>query len=118
MVFLAGHTPVDRRYLATLDHSPERAQLELFVRSEAIAAGRRQGRHGIQVPEAVLNFIVATSDWTMSREQLSARAAQIAEHYADNQPPFNFHTATRAQIYAYFAGMGRLFGTGCDGEAM
>lgn len=104
---LAHHSP--RHFLAL--HTPRRAELEGQVRSEAIAAGLREGR-GMRIPESVLDFIVSTSDWTMSPQHLRARAAGIAEHYVENPRAINFHTATPAEIRAYLVGMGAERGWG------
>ena len=85
--------------------SAARRELEGWVRSVADLIGREAG---VPVPHGLVDFIVASSDWTLPRETLAARTESVVQHALSNPPEINFHTATREQIRAYFLGPGRF----------
>ncbi|RTL71643.1 MAG: hypothetical protein EKK41_09015 [Hyphomicrobiales bacterium] len=85
----------------------ERAQIEHAVRTAATAAAQMEGG---SLPRAVLDYIVATSDFRQNRQALEARAASIANHVVHDVKAPNWSGAHPTEVAAYLASLGKHFG--------
>ena len=85
--------------------SAERAQRENAVRTAAMAAAK-----GRPLPPAVLDFILASSDWRQSIPELETRAASVVQHAINDVKAPNWSGASPQQIAAYLASLGKTFG--------
>lgn len=91
-------------------HEPsaaERVQMEHGVRTAAVMAAQMEGG---SLPRAVLDFIVASSDWRQPRQALESRAASIANHVVNDVKAPNFSGAHPNDVAVYLASIGRQFG--------
>ena len=85
----------------------ERAQTEHAVRTAATVAAQLEDG---SLPRAVLDYIVATSDFRQNRQALEARAASIANHVVHDVKAPNWSGAHPTEVAAYLASLGKQFG--------
>jgi len=97
----------DEGSLRQQPYSAERVRLESAVRVAASAAAQREGR---TVEPAVLDYIIATSDWRQSQAELEVRAASVVQHVLHDPSAPDFRSATPEETAAYWTRLGRLFG--------